>query len=310
VCLKLWALKRKSSIALVTGIIAASLLLLLWYPLIVPFVVASQLEELDTTTTYQGTLEYLGYGIRKVPIQTDAHVRVVEVKGDNIVLNITANIMNITDPSKPQMLSEFSRNSTYVLNKFSRENSENAPEADKPREGYDPLYPPHLQTGEDITDAWLDLLNSTATLKFQGSTEEGGVALYRYCLNKTVIKSMTLPPIGPGNFTLTMTKTILVEPLSGVPAFSENETFSLYSRAPGTSFNVRLARLTYNSTADSITKGTANAKSSYEGMRLLELYIPIIPMVAVVILVLGLALNLRRLRKRSFAQKAQSSATK
>jgi hypothetical protein len=44
-----------------------------------------------------------------------------------------------------------------------------APEADRPREGYDNFYPLHLKAGEDIPSAWIENLNTTATLEFQES---------------------------------------------------------------------------------------------------------------------------------------------
>lgn len=164
-------LKRKSSIALITGIIIILLLIPLWYTMLAPSIIASEIEKMDTTTSYEGTLgkeeytEFLDdiiaseieriddtttyegnitgqavvdyYGVRTLPIQIEAHLYAVGVNGDNVILRLDVEMMNVTDPDKPNKLEEeeFSYNSTLVVNKFTRENVWGAPEADKNRTG-------------------------------------------------------------------------------------------------------------------------------------------------------------------------------
>lgn len=297
------ALKCKSSIALIIGIVAVLLLIPIWYTMVVPFMMASEIEKIDSTNIFEGTLGKQGYlfcqtkyGKWALPIRIEAHAYVDDVKGDNVVLKIEMNIIR-TDTNKT--LPELSTNSTYVFNKFTRQNVWSS-DADKNRTGYDPLYPPDLKANENVSNVWLDNLNSTATIEFKESTVEDGVKLYKYFVNETIKKPVYVPDVGLRNSTLTSTKTVLVEPLSGFPAYTESETFDwTYSfTSPYATTKTRLIYLTYNSTAETKSQGISTAKAAYEGMQLLEFYLPSILGIIVIILTIGLALNLRRLERK------------
>jgi len=132
--------------------------------------------------------------------------------------------MTITNETIP----EVSGISTYVFNKLTHENEKDAPEANKPREGYDPFYPLHLKPDEDIPNAWLDNLDETGTLKFVEAVKIEDVELYEYFVNKTITKEMVLPGVNFKNYTLTSTKRVLIEPLSGLPVYTKNETFIIW----------------------------------------------------------------------------------
>ena len=301
-------LKRKSSVALIIGIIVILLLIPLWYMMLVPSIIASEMEKIDITTSFEGTFAGRAcvtyYGVLELPIRIQAHAYVENVRGDNIIVRVDTAIMNITDPDKPNKLEELSYNSTYVINKFTQENVPNAIDADKNRTGYDLLYPSHLKADENITNVWLDMLNTTATLEFVESREEEGLTLYKYFANETIIKEMDMEGFKPGtNFTLMYTKTILIEPLSGVLAYTENETFRLWftpkpPNPPTSELQQIVYPLTYRSTDEAKTQGIADAKTMHDGMQLLELYIPTILGVVVILLVIGLAFNVRRLERK------------
>ena len=275
-------LNRKSSVALIIGIVMVLLLTPIWYVMFTPSMVASELEKVDLITSYEGTLEYLSE-LWSVPIVITVHVFVEEVKGENIILNMETNTtyMNVTLP-------HVSGNSTYVFNKFTRENVVDAPEADRPREGYDNFYPLHLKAGEDILNAWIENLNTTATLKFQESIVEQGLKLHKYLAEKTITKEMYVAGIGTKNVTLTATKTILIEPLSGLWVYTENET--LYLRDEIGQLNYAY----YHSTEKAKAEGLATAKAAYDGMQLLELYVPMILGIVTIILTIALICNVRR----------------
>jgi len=289
------ALKRKSSVALIIGIIMVLLLIPAWYMTLAPFMIVSELEKIDFLYIYEGTLEFLGH---PSPILFDAHLYAEKVEGDNVTLKIDVNV--ITGPSG------LSRNSTYVFNKFTRENVRDTPEADKHREGYDPLFPSHLKADEDIPMAWLDNLNTTATLEFKESVREEGVTLYKYFVNKTIIAPDYYlgPPVGYENCSLMSTKTILIEPLSGLWTYTENEAFSVTTER-GAVLNV----LTWNSTAEDKAEKLADAKAAHDSMQLLELYIPMILGVTIIVLTITLAYNVRRLKTKSHKTNPQSPAS-
>jgi hypothetical protein len=280
-------LKRKSSVALIIGIIMMLLLIPIWYMLVAPFMMVSELEKLDLVTRYEGTLEYLSE-LWSVPILITVHVYVEEVKGENIILKMETNstYMNITLP-------HVSGNSTYVFNKFTRENLMDAPEADRPREGYDNFYPLHLKAGEDIPNAWIENLNTTTTLEFKESIVEESVTLHKYLAEKTITKEMYVAGIGIRNVTLTATKTILIEPLSGLWVYTENET--LYMRDVLGQLNYA----EYHSTDEAKAEGLATAKAAYDGIQLLELYVPVILGIIIVVLTIALVYNLRRFKTKS-----------
>lgn len=289
------ALKRKSSVALIIGIIIMLLLIPIWYTMVVPSVIVSALEKMDITTSYEGTMGYFA----PLPILIKAHVYAEEVKGENVVLKFEVNTtyMNMTLP-------QFSGNSTYVLNKYTRENVIDAPEADKPREGYDYFYPLHLKAGEDVPNAWLDNLNTTATLEFKESIEEEGVTLCKYVAEKTMTMEVYVEGIGMQNVALEATKTILIEPLSGLWVYTEKETF--YSRVGSIPF----IYLEYNSTAEAKAQGLSDVKAVYDGMQLLELYVPMILGVITTVLTMALAYNVWRLkRKKPHEPKTQFPAS-
>jgi hypothetical protein len=297
-------LKSKSSIVLILGTIIILLLIPIWYVMLAPSIIASEIEKMDTTTSYEGTLGkeeytqflddivaseiektdittsyegtlyYLGYGVSYEnvwPILIEAHVYADEVKGDNVSLKVEANTVNMTNPNAPNRLDEFSYNLTYVINKFTLENVPDAPDADKNRTGYDPLYPQHLKVDEDIPNVWLDNLNVTATLEYKESIEEEGLELYRYFVNETITKEMEIPPYGLRNVTLTSAKTLLIEPLSGVLAYTENETLIVWMGYKQMKYHIKLIDLTYKSTAEAKAEGIELAKKNHDDLELLEL---------------------------------------
>ena len=293
-------LKRKSNIALIAALIVVLSLIPVWYTMLAPSIIASEIEKIDITTSYEGTLgkeEYTKFldsiiaselekidmktsyegtlrllGEPEAPILIEVHVYAKEVKGDNVTLGIDA---NTTRTDTNETLTDFSYNLTYVFNKFTLENVRDAPEADKPREGCDPLFPSHLKADEDIPNAWLDNLNITATLEFQEGVEEEGVELYKYHVNETVIKTIVDPEAGPRNITFTSTKTILIEPLSGFWAYTENETLSvtLTYKTPYPPYpliEMKLIRLKFHSTAEAKAQGIADAKKAHDDLEYLE----------------------------------------
>jgi len=313
-------IKRKSNIALITVTIIILLLIPIWYMMLIPSIIASEIEKIDATTTYEGTFtgqacqDY--YGVWELPIRVEAYLHTIEVKGDNVILRLD---VTMTRNDTGETLPELSSNSTFVINKFTRENVLGAPEASNPnRTGYyDPLYPSHLKAGENITNVWLDMLNTTGILEFKESKVEKGITLYKYFVNKTITQWMTIPPLLPGNFTLIYTKTILIEPLSGLLAYTENETFYLYIPRPGTTIPqpIPVAKLvyplTYKNTPEAKDEGIELAKTSHDGIQLLELYLPTILGVVAIILVVGLAFNIRRLQRKMAPQaKTRSSASR
>lgn len=233
-------LKSRSSTALIIGIIFTLLLIAVWYvtpaATVSPLLV-SDLENLDSIGTMEGTAGKEGYflirivfeDVWEVPILVKAHVYTANVTGDMIVLRIDANVIRA---DTNETIPDLSGNSTYVINKLTRENVKDAPEANKPREGYDPFYPSHLKAGEDIPNVWLDNLNETGTLEFVRAVKIEDVELYEYFANKTITKELVIPDLGdtpekPGNYNLTSTKRVLIEPLSGLPMYTKNETFIL-----------------------------------------------------------------------------------
>lgn len=315
-------LKRKSSIALITGTIVVLLLIPVWYTMLAPSVIISELEKIDLTTSFEGTFGKEGYlltavpgvyfinrtDVSEFPITVTAHAYATEVKGENVTLRIDATmIRNDTGETLPN---PFSRNSTYIFNKFTLENVKDSPDADKPREGHDPLYPLHLKAGENILNAWLDNLNTTATLQYIGSVKEGGLTLYKYFVSETVTdKLLWLPPPidevgGFRNCTVTSTKTILIEPLSGLLVYTENEVFSLNYTWVDWVFGERREKeipsvyVTYKSTPEAKADGLETAKTARDGLQLLELYIPSMLGVIAIVLTVGLAFNVRRLKRK------------
>lgn len=301
-------LKSKSSIALIAIIIILLLLLPIWYIMLVPSIMASEIEKIDSTTTFEGTVKgeicKLLYGVgedEEIQITITVHLYVEAVKGDNVVVRMDTRMKNRT--ATGESLSDFDQNLTYVFNKFTRENDPKATEADKPREGYDPLYPLHLEKGENFT-TWFDPLNTTGTLEFKESIVEEGLTLYRYSGSKT-ITNVTFMNIFT-ECTVSFLRTVLVEPLSGLPAYYENETLCVLRERVGQPSRL-LLYLTYESTDEAKDQGMADAKAAYDGIQLLELYLPTILGVVVIVLIIGLAFNVRRL-KRKMAPSAHKPA--
>jgi len=286
------ALKRKSSVALIIGIIMILLLIPTWYMMVAPFMIVSELEKIDLLYVYEGTFKHLGY---PSSVLFEAYLYVEKVKGDNVTLKIDVNMI--------AGLSVLSRNSTYVFNKFTRENVRDAPEADKPREGYDPLFPSHLKADEDILGAWLDNLNTTATLEFKEGVREEGVTLYKYFVEKTITKETDVPDLGILNITFISTKTILIEPLSGLLTYTENETFSQIDSDTGS----LLVYLEFASTTEDKAQKLADAKAVHDSIRLLELYIPTILGVIAIGLTIALAYNVRNLKRKKPPEPAPQS---
>jgi len=308
-------LKRKSNIALIVVTIIILLLIPIWYAIIVPSIITSEIEKMDTTTSYEGTLgkqeyaeflddiiaseieridattNYTGtlrgwmcntyYDVLELPILVKAHLYADGASGDNVILRLEVETMNATDPDKLNKLEEkeLTYNSTFVVNKFNRTNVWDAPEADKNRTGYyDPLYPSHLEEGENITNVWLDMLNTTGTLEYVGKEEKDGVTLYKYFVNETIWKPMNLTGFLPNTiFTLRYTKTIWIEPLSGMQAYTEDETFYLWYTdtppfpPPENWFFKLVYPLTYKNTDEAKDEGIELAKSLHDDMEFLEL---------------------------------------
>jgi len=131
-------------------------------------------------------------------------------------------------------------------------------------------------------------------LEFKDSIVEDGVILYRYSGSKT-LTDMTF--MGFTDSTLSFTRTVLVEPLSGLPAYTEEERFCFNTTRAGYP-SLPILYLTYKSTAESKTDGLETAKTSFEGLQLLELILPTIFGVVAIILVIGLAFNIRRLERK------------
>lgn len=305
-------LKRKSSIALIVGIIVTLLIIAIWCTKLEPYILASELEKIDAKTSFEGTLDYFGTGL-DIPILIEAHAYVEDVKGDNVVLKVE---MNITRTDTNETLSDLSGNSTYVFNKFTLKNTPDAAEADKPREGYDPVYPLHLKAGEGISNVWLDMLNKTGTLEFEGIVKEEGVTLYKYFVNETITKEMN-PGLVWGNYTLTSTKTVLIEPLSGLLVYTENETFSIvknYTDSRGKIILTKLIYLTYTSTAEAKAQGIADAKATHDDLQQLESYVQITAIcplgVIVIVLIVGLVFNVKRLKRKEPPEKRQFQASR
>lgn len=298
-------LKRKSSIALIVGILVMVLLIPIWYMMLAPLMITSELEKIDLETSNVGTFGKKGYigtysvinrsGVWEIPISITAHAYATKVEGENVTLRIDAT--TIREDTGETLPAPFSINSTYVFNKFTLENVKDSPEADKPRQGYDPLYPSHLKAGENISNAWLENLNITATLEFKESILEQGVTLYKYFVNETITKLLWIEDLGESrNCTLTSTKSILIEPLSGLLAYTENETLN-WIITHGTT-KLPFVYLTYRSTAEAKAEGIATAKTAYDALQLLELYIPTILGVIVIILVIVFIFNVRRLKRK------------
>lgn len=301
-------LRSRFNVTLIVGIIIMLLLMPIWYTMPVPSVsplIQSELENLDATATSEGTFGKEGYltcpllyGEVELPILITAHLYVEEVKGDNIILNIEA---NNTRKDTGEFLSELSGNSTYVLNKLTWENVEDAPEADKPRRGYDPfLYPSHLRAGENISNVWLDYLNVTGTLEFKGVIKEEGIKLYRYFVNKTITKKMWNLLGAYTDCTLTSTKTVVIEPLSGMLVYTENETFDWVSTYKG--LEQKLVYLTYTDipTPEAKAKLLKDAKLYYGAMKALEVETIAKKTIlggVLITLVIALTLNVRRLKR-------------
>ncbi|UCH31114.1 MAG: hypothetical protein JSV05_06275 [Candidatus Bathyarchaeota archaeon] len=285
--MKLPLLKHKSSVVLGVIIIVMILFLPIWHLMVSPSIIRSELERIDLLYGYDGAF---GYVVAPSPIVFNAHIYATEAQGENVTLKMDLHLISGQAP--------MFQNSTYVFDKFTRQNVRDAVKASKPREGYDPLFPSHLKMGEDIQLAWLDNLNTTATLEFVESITEEGVTLYKYFVNKTVVDPNYFLegwPHGFHNCTLTTTKTILIEPLSGLWTYTENETFSLTLNSDPP---LELAFLTYKSTLESKAEKLIESRTLYESMLLLELYIPVIVGVVVIVLGILLFLNVRRLRRK------------
>lgn len=280
------ALKCKSSVTLIIGIITTLLFIPIWYTMLVPSAIVSALEKIDITTSYEGIWEFPSDPIL---ILMKAHVYAEEVKGENIILKFEVNTTSLN-----ATLPELSGNSTYVINKFTRENVISAPEADKPRRGYDYFYPLHLKAGEGIPYAWLDNLNTVATLEFREKIVEEGVTLYKYFAEKIITTAMFVEDIGVRNVTLVATKTILIEPLSGLWAYTEKETLHLRD----VDAMMQLLYLEYKSTAEAKAQGLADVKAAYDSVQLLELYVPLILGVIIIVLTIALAYNVRRVKRK------------
>jgi len=297
-------LKRKSNIALIVGILIIVLLIPIWYMMLAPSLITSELEKIDLETSYVGTFGNTGYigtysiinrsGVWEIPIKINAHAYATKVEGENVTLR--TDVTMIREDYGEKLPDPFSTNLTYVFNKFTLENVEDSPEADKPREGHDPLYPSHLRNGENISNAWLENLNITATLEFKDSIVEQGLTLHKYFVNETLTKLLWIEDLEESrNCTLTSTKLLVLEPLSGLLAYTETETLD-WIITHGTT-KLPFVYLTYRSTDEARSEGIATAKTAHDALQLLELYIPAILGVIALALAIVLVLNLRRLKR-------------
>jgi len=297
-------LKRKSNVALIVGILIIVLLIPIWYMMLAPSLITSELEKIDLETSYVGTFGNTGYigtysiinrsGVWEIPIKINAHAYATKVEGENVTLR--TDVTMIREDYGEKLPDPFSTNLTYVFNKFTLENVEDSPEADKPREGHDPLYPSHLRNGENISNAWLENLNITATLEFKDSIVEQGLTLHKYFVNETLTKLLWIEDLEESrNCTLTSTKLLVLEPLSGLLAYTETETLD-WIITHGTT-KLPFVYLTYRSTDEARSEGIATAKTAHDALQLLELYIPTILGVIALALAIVLILNLRRLKR-------------
>jgi len=297
-------LKRKSNVALIVGILIIVLLIPIWYMMLAPSLITSELEKIDLETRYVGTFGNTGYigtysiinrsGVWEIPIKINAHAYATKVEGENVTLR--TDVTMIREDYGEKLPDPFSTNLTYVFNKFTLENVEDSPEADKPREGHDPLYPSHLRNGENISNAWLENLNITATLEFKDSIVEQGLTLHKYFVNETLTKLLWIEDLEESrNCTLTSTKLLVLEPLSGLLAYTETETLD-WIITHGTT-KLPFVYLTYRSTDEARSEGIATAKTAHDALQLLELYIPTILGVIALALAIVLILNLRRLKR-------------
>ncbi len=297
-------LKRKSNIALLVGILVVVLLVPIWYIVLAPSLITSELEKIDLETSYVGTFGNKGYlgtysiinrsGVWEIPIKINAHAYATKVEGENVTLRTDA--IMIREDNGEELPDPFSVNLTYVFNKFTLENVKDSPKADKPREGYDPLYPSHIKSGEDISDAWLENLNITATLEFKESIVEQDVTIYKYFVNETITKLLWIEDLKESrNCTLTSTRLLAIEPLSGLLAYTENETLD-WIITHGTT-RLPFVYVTYRSTDEAKTEGIATAKTAHDALQLLELYIPAILGVVALVIVIVFIFNLRRVKK-------------
>ena len=297
-------LKRKSNVALIVGILIIVLLIPIWYMMLAPSLITSELEKIDLETSYVGTFGNTGYigtysiinrsGVWEIPIKINAHAYATKVEGENVTLR--TDVTMIREDYGEKLPDPFSTNLTYVFNKFTLENVEDSPEADKPREGHDPLYPSHLRNGENISNAWLENLNITATLEFKDSIVEQGLTLHKYFVNETLTKLLWIEDLEESrNCTLTSTKLLVLEPLSGLLAYTETETLD-WIITHGTT-KLPFVYLTYRSTDEARSEGIATAKTAHDALQLLELYIPTILGVIALALAIVIVLNLRRLKR-------------
>jgi len=285
-------------------------LIAVWYVIPAPTVsplIVSDLENLDAVAIMEGTAGKEGYlliqsiyGVWEVPVRIEAHLNTTNVIGDNIILRIDANVIKA---DTNETIPDLSGNSTYVFNKLTRENIEEAPEADKPRRGYNPFYPSHLKLGEDIPNVWLDYpLDMLATLEFVRAVKIEDVKLYEYFVSKTVTKEMVLPGVNYDNYTITTIKTVLIEPLSGIPTYTQEETLMIWGNWFDTTKNAtmstKLIYLTYHDRAPDLV----TARLAHGAMAVLEfdkLMKGLILGAAVVILTITFIFNTRSLTRKT-----------
>lgn len=206
----------------------------------------SSSDQIDMNKTEPEPVGPRWWDVQDVEYAAIYYMTVTKNVGDNIILWFDTNIIR-TDTN--ETIADLSGISTYVFNKLTRENVEDAPEASKNRTGFDPFYPSHIKLGENISNIWLDNIDETGTLRFVKTVKEEDVELYEYFLNKTLTKEWDFPGGFYDNYTLTNTKNVLIEPLSGLPVYTKNETVIVVGNWFNTAKNVtestNLIYLTY-----------------------------------------------------------------
>jgi hypothetical protein len=379
--MELSALKRKSSIALMIGIIVMLVLIPIWYATLVPYILSSEMasnfehiNQIDVMNGYAGG-EYIGISVFSVPIEMVTHAYTANVSGAKVTIEAdteafrtdTINLMspwsvnqtnpvgsewlatsaanrfdeytvvNWTDIEKNGKLSpndqiEMSgsiENRSYVIKTLQYSTTPGVPTnmsvtnetlprfagpttlvIDKytgaywpgsGKKGYATLYPRNLKPGEAI-NVWDDELNTTGALEFNASVVEQGVTLFRYTMNQTSTEMMSLDGLGTRNVTLHYTEITYIEPTMGVPTYTQNNTFVIYLT---TDPSYRLIYLSFADSNASITSGIATAKEAYNGTQILDVYLPTALGAVTAILVVGLTVNIIRIRRKNQPKQQQ-----
>jgi hypothetical protein len=169
-------------------------------------------------------------------------------------------------------------------------------------QGYATLYPYPLKAGESIYPIWVNSLGTAGTLKYNGSVVVQGVTLFKYTLNESKTEIEDLGPLGLQNVTFKATETTFIEPSMGVPAYTSNNTLLAYVTSSPT---IHLIYLTYRDSNASMASGINDAKAAYNGSQIINIYVPTALGAIVAILVIVLAFNIWRIRRKNQPKQQQ-----